>query len=170
MSREIVWFKATDASHDFNVIMFFCSCKVLYSYPIWNVRLLSSLLLPIKAMRTLFDLRSVPSLTVGSTIIRTVPSKSSTWRSLDFQVLWFFWSSRQRAGFLNEVGPLLIVSVYHLTGCPRNKLRSLKWIFSSSMNFQRINSFGLERGRINLNFEGSFIKFGWLDQKLCLNE
>ena len=56
------------------------------------------------------------------------------------------------------------------TGCPRNKLRSLKWIFSSSMNFQRINSFALERERINLNFEGSFIKLGWLDEKLCSNE
>ena len=38
------------------------------------------------------------------------------------------------------------------------------------MNFQRINSFALERGKINLNFEGSFIKFGRLDQKLCSNE
>ena len=49
----------------------------------------------------------------------------------------------------------------------RHKLHSLKWI---SMNFQRINSFASERGRINLNFEGSFIEFGWPDEKLCSNE
>ena len=29
-----------------------------------------------------------------------------------------------------------------------------------------MNLFALERGMINLNFEGSFIKFGKLDQKL----
>ena len=28
----------------------------------------------------------------------------------------------------------------------------------------------MERGKINLNLEGSFIKFGWLDQKLYWNE
>ena len=46
------------------------------------------------------------------------------------------------------------------TGCFRKKSTSLKQSFSKSRNVTKINSFTLERGKANLNFDVSYFKFG----------
>ena len=59
------------------------------------------------------------------------------------------------------------LSWYQNTGCATKKFLSLKLTFSKSKSFKQTNLIKLERRKINLNFDGSFIKFDSLDQKLC---
>ena len=101
-----------------------------------------------------FKHKEIPALTLGNF---SVSSSSS-------------YSNEHAQGFFHTGKYYLILQEEkeENTGCPRNKLRSLKWIFSSSTNYQRVNPFALERGRINLNFEGSFMNFSWLDQSYAL--
>ena len=53
-----------------------------------------------------------------------------------------------------------------IPGAPRKSLNTLNSVFSRSTNIRELNSFVSESGKINLNWDGSFIKFGPVDQKL----